>query len=155
MSIQSLSRSIRLCIRSEAMVAEIRLLTYARKVMLASVAFLAGLIGFAFFNLALFEYLQSLWGPIGAPLAIGLGNIVCAAGFLLWAKMVKPGPELALAEDLRNLAGSELESQFHSQSESSSILNSLSGANGASVVRLLVPTVISIITAMQRPKQAK
>lgn len=137
------------------MVAEIRLLTYARKVMLASVAFLAGLIGFAFFNLALFEYLQSLWGPIGAPLAIGLGNIVCAAGFLLWAKMVKPGPELALAEDLRNLAGSELESQFDSQSESSGILNSLSGANGASVVRLLVPTVISIITAMQRPKQAK
>jgi hypothetical protein len=155
MGIQSLTRSIRLCIRSEAMVAEIRLLIYARKVMLASIAFLAGLIGFAFFNLALFEYLQSLWGPIGAPLAIGLVNLVCAAGFLLWAKMVKPGPELALAEDLRNLAGSELESQFQSQPEGNGILNTLSGTSSASVVRLLVPTVISIITAMQRSKQAK
>ncbi len=143
-----MTRSIRLCIRSEAMVAEIKLLTYARKIMLASLAFLVGLIGFAFMNLALFEYLQSLWGPIGAPLAIGLGNIVCAAGLLLLAKMVKPGPELALAEDLRNLAGSELESQFQSQSESS-------GVNSSSVVRLLVPTIISIVSAMQRSKQAK
>jgi hypothetical protein len=152
MSIQTVTRAIRLSIRSEALVAEIRLLTYARKVMLASLAFLAALIGFAFINLALFEYLQSLWGPIATPLAIGLGNIVFAALILLAAKLVKAGPELAMAEEIRSLSGNALESELQPRQIASGVLGALTNGNDASMVRLLVPTVVSIVSAMRRAK---
>lgn len=155
MSIQTITRAIRLSIRSEALVAEIRLLTYARKVMLASLAFLAALIGFAFINLALFEYLQSLWGPVATPLAIGLGNIAFAALILLAAKLVKPGPELAMAEEIRSLSGRALEAEFQPGQAATGVLGALTNANDASMVRLLVPTVISIINAMRRSKEAQ
>jgi hypothetical protein len=153
LSIQTIARAVRLTIRSEVLVAEIRLLTYARKLMLACLALLAAFIGFAFVNVALFEFLQSLWGPMMAPLVIGLGNIVFAGVIVVAAKMVKPGSELAMAEEMRNLSESALESEFRPNHINGGMLGSLAAARDGNLVKLLVPVVVSIISSMRRSKE--
>jgi hypothetical protein len=153
LGIQTIARAVRLTIRSEVLVAEIRLLTYARKLMLACLALLAALIGFAFVNVALFEFFQSLWGPIIAPLAIGLGNIVFAGVIVVAAKMVKPGPELAMAEEMRNLSETALESEFQPNHFNDGMLGSSAAARNGNLVKLLVPVVVSIISSMRRSKE--
>jgi hypothetical protein len=153
LSIQTIARAVRLTIRSEVLVAEIRLLTCARKLVLACLALLAAFIGFAFVNVALFEFLQSLWGPMMAPLVIGLGNIVFAGVIVVAAKMVKPGSELAMAEEMRNLSESALESEFRPNHINGGMLGSLAAARDGNLVKLLVPVVVSIISSMRRSKE--
>ena len=138
MNIQGFVRNARLCVRSEALIAEIRLRTLARKMILTSFAVLTALMGLAFINMALFVYLQSMWGPVWTPLAIGLANFALAALALLAAMLVRPGPELAMAEEMRKLSGSSLE-----------------GASDSNIARLLIPAVISIVSAMRHRGDTK
>ena len=101
MNLQSLARNARLYARAEGLVAEIRLRQLARKFALSVFAVAIALLGLVFVHIALFNYLESAWGPMWTPLALGLANLALAGPVLLFASTAKPGPELAMAEDLR------------------------------------------------------
>ena len=108
MNLQSLARNARLYARAEGLVAEIRLRLLVRKLVLSLLAVAFALLGLVFVNMALFNYLVSAWGPVWTPLALGLVNFALAIPVLLIAASAKPGPELAMAEDLRKAAGAAL-----------------------------------------------
>jgi hypothetical protein len=154
MNIQNIARSARLYARSEAMVAEIRMRAYGRKLAFTSLAVLTSVMGLAFLNLAAFLYLQSLWGPVWTPLAIGLANFAIAALALLAAFSARPGPELALARELRKLSSTALEEEFHAAHSVGGLLGALAGGSEAKIAQLLLPAVISIVSSLGRKKAA-
>jgi hypothetical protein len=148
MNLQSLARNARLYARAEGLVAEIRLRLLVRKLVLSVLAVAVSLLGLVFINIALFNYLVSAWGPVWTPLALGLVNFALAVPVLLIAASAKPGPELAMAEDLRKAAAAALEEDFHGGQG----LGSLAGESNAA--RLLIPTIGLIIGALRRKKPA-
>ncbi len=148
MNLQSLARNARLYARAEGLVAEIRLRLLVRKLVLSVLAVAVALLGLVFVNIALFNYLVSAWGPVWTPLALGLVNFALAVPVLLIAASAKPGPELAMAEDLRKAAAAALEEDFHSGQG----LGGFAGESNAA--RLLIPTIGLIIGALRRKKPA-
>lgn len=152
MNLQSLARNARLYARAEALVAEIRLRLLARKLVLSVLAVAVALLGLVFVNIALFNYLESAWGPVWTPLALGVANFALAIPVLLIATSAKPGPELAMAEDLRKAAGAALEADFQAGQGLAGTLSSFAGDSNAA--RLLIPTIGLIIGALRRKKPA-
>ncbi len=152
MNLHSLAMNARLYARAEGLVAEIRLRLLARKLVLSVLAVAIALLGLVFVNIALFNYLESAWGPVWTPLALGLANLALAIPLLLIAAAAKPGPELAMAEDLRKAAAAALEADFLA---GQGLVGTLSGFAGESnAARLLIPTIGLIIGALRRKKPA-
>ena len=108
MNIKNVARSARLYARSEAMVAEIRLRSYARKLGFTALAILTAVMGLAFLNLAAFLYLQTFLGPVMTPLVIGVVNFLIAGLALTLALLAHPGADLEMAKDLRSVASRSL-----------------------------------------------
>jgi hypothetical protein len=152
MNIHNIARNARLYARSEAMVAEIRMRNYGRRLAFTSLAVLTVIMGLAFINLAAFQYLQSLWGPVWTPLAIGLANFVIAGAALLIAAAARPGPELALAKDLCKLSSGALEAELQTLPAAGGVLGALGSGSEATIARLLLPAVISIVSSLGRRK---
>ena len=154
MNIKTVMQSARLYARSEAMVAEIRLRVATRKIAFITLGILTGVMGLAFINVAAYIYLQTLLGPVWTPLAIGLANFAIAAIAVALAISAHPGPELAMAKELRNAASSALEDEFQTASPLGSLAGALGGGSDSRFVSLLLPAVISIISALSKRKAA-
>ena len=151
MNLQKLSRDVRLAVRGEMLVVQAKLAFNMRRAVIAALALLFAGLGFVFVNMGLFAFLSPSWGPVWTPAGLGLINIALALAALGYAAAMKPGPELALAEEIRNMAGSEVETDIRSAS--------LAGALGAGIDRpaaaLLVPAVSAIVGALARRRKAK
>ncbi len=150
MNIQSLAKSSQLYFRAEILVAEIKLRLYFRKLALAVFAVAVALMGLALLNLSLFRVLDTSLGPIWTPLILGLANFALALIAVLITVLAKPGPELAMAEDLRKLSAIAVEADF----QGGQILGGLLGGSSieAGAARLLIPALASIIGALRRRK---
>ena len=123
-----------------------------RKLVLSVLAVAVSLLGPVFVNMALFNYLESAWGPVWTPFALGLVNFALAIPVLLIAASAKPGPELAMAEDLRKAAAAALEADFQAGQGLSGTLSGFAGESNAA--RLLIPTIDLITGALRRKKPA-
>ncbi len=146
---QKLDEKARLCIRNETMIAEILVRNYVRKFALSCFAGLTVFVGLVFLNIALFTYLQTLWGSVWTPMAIGIGNFVLAGLAIGLAILLKPGSEIDLAKDIRKLSVSTLEEELQSTQIASGLLGTLAGVKNSSVAKLLLPAVISIVSAVR------
>jgi hypothetical protein len=142
MTLQTVSRHIRLIARAELLTIQAKVAFVMRRTLLISLALLVAGIGVVFVNIGLFAYLSPLWGPVWAPMGLGLINIALALAALLAAAMLRPGPELVLAEELRSLAGESLEAE-------------LASATPLSLPGLLLPTVTTIVAAVKRHRKDK
>ena len=116
MNLNNLSRHVRLIIRGELLTVQAKLAFAMRRTLFAGLALLFAGLGLVFVNMGLFAFLTPLWGPVWTPMGLGLINIALALAVLAVAAVMKPGPELALAEEMRNLAGESLEAEFRSAS---------------------------------------
>ena len=67
MPLHSLARTLRLYIRSELLIGEIRLKTQMRKFSLTVLAALVGLMALVFLNIGAYQMLLAGWGPIWTP----------------------------------------------------------------------------------------
>ena len=153
MTITNVTRTARLYMRAELLTVQIRLRSEARRLVLVGFAGFLAVLGVGLINLALYAALQSIWGPVWTPLALGGLDIVLAAIALVAAALQKPGPELAMAEEMRTLAGNALEEQVHAGVPGASLLGGLTGDTSAA--RLLIPVVTTIIGALRKRKEAK
>lgn len=156
MSIHSTVRIVRLYLRSELLVGEIRLKLQLRKLSLLLFAALIVLMALVFLNIAAYQLLLANWGPIKAPLLLGLANILLAVILVLIAAFTTPGPDLAAARELRDLTSETLESELKSNPAAAAIgsLTGINGLNGWDSARFLVPIISSIIHSLRRRKAA-
>jgi hypothetical protein len=153
MSIANVTRAGRTYLRAEMLVARIRMRAEAQRLLLTAMAAVLGLMGLCFINIALYAALSAQWGPVWTPLALGVLDIVLAAAALVIAAARKPGPELAIAEEMKAMAGAAVEEQAQAGIGAASLIGGLTG--GESSARLLIPLVTSLIGAIRRRKQAQ
>lgn len=152
MNMQNISRHARLLVRAELLAVQAKLGFALRRSVLALLALIFAGLGLVFVNIGLFAFLTPLWGPVWTPVGLGLINIALALAALLVAASMKPGPELALAEELRNVAGESLEAEIRSASLAGVLAG---GLDRAGMTSLLLPAVTSIIGALARHRKPK
>ena len=100
---------IRLLLRSELAIVQIRVRRTIHRSAHFIVAALFGLLALGMFNLAGFHYFSSTLGPAGAALVMGLINAALAAAIALLAGRAGPSDdEEQLALEMRDLAYTEL-----------------------------------------------
>ena len=104
MTLNNLSRHIRLIVRGELLMLQAKLSFAMKRSAFVGLALLFAGLGLVFINMGLFAWLLPLWGPVWTPAGLGLINLALAAVALAIATFVKPGPEMALAEEIRNMA---------------------------------------------------
>lgn len=151
MNITTLSRHIRLIIRGELLLLQAKLAFALKRSAFVGFALLFAGLGLVFVNMALFAWLSPLWGPVWTPAGLGLINLALAAGALAIAALVKPGPEMALAEEIRNIAAESMETEIRS----APLMGGLGGLGGGSMAGLVLPAVSTILGAMARRRKDK
>lgn len=152
MNLHNLSRHVRLIIRGEMLAVQAKLAFALRRTLFAGFALLFAGLGIVFVNIGLFAYLGPLWGPVWTPVALGLVNIGLAFAALALAAVMKPGPELALAEEIRNMAGEQLEAEIRAAPVGSALAG---GLDRSAMAGLLIPAVTSIVKALARRNKEK
>jgi hypothetical protein len=157
MSVHTLARTLRLYLRSELLVGEIRIKAQMRKVSLLLFAALIGLMALVFLNIAAYQMLLATWGPIKAPFILAIANILLAIILVVTAAFTRPGPDLVAAKELRDLTSATLESELKSNPAAAAI-GSMAGLNGLGSwdsARFLVPIISAIIRSLKRRKTSE
>ncbi|MCY0095348.1 hypothetical protein [Hoeflea ulvae] len=154
MSVHTIVRILRLYLRSELMVGEIRLKLQLRKFSLMIFATLITLMALVFLNIATYQWLLAGWGAIHAPLILAVANIGLAVILVIIASFTSPGPDLAAAGELRDLTSATLENELKSNPASAAFgsIAGLNGFKGWDNARLLVPVISAIIRSLRRRK---
>jgi len=109
-----LVRNLRILWRTERLLAEIRLRQVMRRGSLLALAAVLGLFAVAMLNIAGYVYLAPLVEPTGAALLVAAADAIIAAFLALAALPQKPGPEVKVLEDLRDMALADLEAEAQS-----------------------------------------
>jgi hypothetical protein len=152
MNLQQLSRHVRLYARSMALIGEIRLMTQLRKSLLGLFAVGMAIFAIAMINLGLYNALESVWGNVWTPLGIGIANLVIAAIALLVASRLQHGPELRMAEELRDSVAADIESDLQSLRSFQGVGNLIGGTLENGTARLLVPLIGTVLAALRQRK---
>lgn len=156
MNLNNLSRHIRLIIRGEMLLIQAKLAFAMRRTAFMACALVFAGLGLVFVNIGLFAWLGPLWGPVWTPVGLGLINIALAAVALGLAATLKPGPEMALAEEIRNMATDALETEIRSAPLMGGLASGLSGGLDRSAISgLVLPAITSIIGALARRRKEK
>jgi hypothetical protein len=148
MNFNNLSRHIRLILRGELLLLQAKLAFAMKRSAFVGLALLFAGLGLVFVNIGLFAWLQPLWGPVGTPVGLGFVNLALAAAALAIAAAVRPGPEMAMAEEIRNMAAESIETEFKSAPL-------MGGINGGSMAGLVLPAISTIIGAMAKRRKDK
>jgi hypothetical protein len=150
MNIPSLVRNLRIYVRAEVIAAESRLGARLRQTGWIAVALALLVMALVMANIALFAALSPVLGPVWTPLSLALGNLVLALAFVMVAVVVRPGPELALAEDLRRASAQAIEDDLHARS---GVFGGLGGQMmSAGAAQMLVPTLSLVVGTLKRKK---
>lgn len=148
MNFNALSRHIRLIMRGELLLVQAKLAFAMKRSAFVGFALLFAGLGLVFLNIGVYAWLLPLWGAVWTPLGLGLINLALAAAALAIAAVVRPGPEMALAEEIRNMAAESIETEIRSAPL-------MGGLGGGSMAGLVLPAVSTIIGAMARRRKDK
>lgn len=151
MNLNNLSRHIRLIIRGELLLVQAKMAFAMRRSVFVAFALLFAGLGLVFLNMGLFAWLSPLWGPVWTPVGLGLINVALAAAALALAAFMKPGPEMALAEEIRNMAAESIETEIRA----TPLMGSLVGAERTAVAGLILPAITAIIGSLARRRREK
>jgi hypothetical protein len=108
---ETLVRNLKLLLKSDRMLAEIRLKLVAQKIILFVLAGLAGLFALGMLNMAVFFAIQETLGSAIAALLVGLGNLLLAGILLLVVQRLDTGPEARVVEEVREMVLADIEAE--------------------------------------------
>jgi hypothetical protein len=109
-----LVKNLRILWRTERLLTEQRLRQIVRRVSLLTLAAVLGLFAVAMLNVAGYLYLVPLVEPTGAALVVAAADAVVAALLALAGLPQKPGPEVRVLEEIRDMALTDLEAEARS-----------------------------------------
>lgn len=147
--------------RVDSLIVRIWLNVMARRFALFALAGLIAVFGLGMADLAGFYQLQASLGPIWAATLVALADFVVAAIIALGARHVKPGPEIDLAMDIRNMALKSLQADARDleasakalaqqiQDAKHTISSFVSNPLDAAAQKLLIPAVIAIVKGIR------
>lgn len=69
-------------------------------------------------NVAAYQYLSEIYSAAAAALLVSLSNALLAIAVMIAAVRIKPGPEVAMVQDIRDMALTELSGDINAAKES-------------------------------------
>ena len=153
MSIQNVVRSGRVYARTELLLAEMRLRSYARRAAFLAVGLGIALFGLGMLNVAAFLWLSETFGPVRTALGIAAVDFAVAAIAFAVGYTLKPGPELQMAEEMRAAALETVENEV-ARVQSAGVTGLVTGAVEIGAARLLLPTVSALLGGLRKKKPA-
>ena len=101
-------QKMQILLRAESAIFRIHMQTAARQILLFAVGIVLILLAVAMLNIAIFMVLSENYGREAAALLVCGINAVLAVAVILIAYRTKPGPEAAMAREIRDLAATEI-----------------------------------------------
>jgi hypothetical protein len=108
---ESLVRNLKIVMKSDRMLAEIKLKLIGQKIVLFIVTGLGGLFALGMLNMAVFFAIQEVYGSAIAALLVGLGNLFFVGILLFILQRLDTGPEAKIVEEVREMAIADIEAE--------------------------------------------
>ena len=99
---------LRILFRAESTIRSARIRLATRQATLASIGLVLALLALGALNLGIYLSLEPLLGSANAAFGLAAGNGVLALILVITAGRLKPGSEVAMAEEIRDMAMNEL-----------------------------------------------
>lgn len=163
--IEHLVRDLQLLRKADLLIGKIWLEMFARRLGLSILAALIAVFGLGMANLAAYNALQPPIGPIWSAAAVALADILIAALVLQLASSARPGPEIDMAFEMRQMAldamredAGDLKRAVDTiASEVRAVKNNVTAVIhnplDAAAEKLLVPAVLSIVKGLRSKKE--
>ena len=141
-ALDTVSRHVKLLVRAETMILEVRLRALAQRSVLFVTAGVIAAIGLAMLNVAAYVGLASVWGNAWAALALAAVDFVIAAALAFFA--------------MRNLKASELETatELRDQALETLALDARMAAFAGSASLVILPMIVGLVRKFRKPKDA-
>ena len=151
MNSDKIIRDLRVLIRAQSVIAEIKLNHLAARSGLMAVAALIGIFGLAMLDLAVYFELEPRMGRVGAAAIVGVGDLILAAILFVVASRVKPGRDLELAHEIQKSAINALASDAREiESDIRGITNMVRHPLDSAVPGLIMPLASMLIKALRK-----
>jgi hypothetical protein len=109
---EHLARSLKMVWQSERLLRENEIRLTLQKAQLSALAGLVGIFGLVMVSLAVFFLLVPHLGHSLAALGVGGIDLVLAILLMVWARGLKPAPELGLVKEVRDMALADVEEEL-------------------------------------------
>lgn len=149
MNTENVTRHLRVLMRANRLIGEIRLRHVLAKSGANAFAGVIGAFGLLMLGLAGFFALEQVWGPIIAALVVGIANLALAGVLMLWARRLQPSRDIELATELHKAALDGLISEV--QTLTRPLRNPLDSA----VPGMVLPLLGTLIGALRRRGKSK
>ena len=161
-------KKLQVLVRSETAIQRINLQTVARQTILYAVGIILILLAVAMLNVAIYKGISEDYGEVTGALIVAVLNGILAAVLMIIANRTKPGPEAAMAKEIRELALTEINADVHKIEQNLNDFKSdvqrirsgfggLIGGGGGSSFSLLnfAPLLEILISALSKAKSKK
>jgi len=105
-----LVQNIRILWRAESMLGNVRMHSLLKRSNVLIYQTIVGGLGIAMLNVAGFFALRPAWEASGAALIVASIDLVVALALAAYGRTIKPGPEMEMLTEVRDMALEELES---------------------------------------------
>lgn len=154
MRIDSLVQSLKVLIRVDSVIADLKFRARLSQIALMAIALVVGAFGLIMLGFAGYQFLKDLWGPVLAALTIAGASFVLTILLVLIAGAQKPGKELQLAQELHATALDALITEAKSATGDLTLAgNLLRGRFDTSLLGLIGPLATLLLRALKRKNE--
>ena len=159
-------KKIQVLVKCETAILQINLQTVARQIILFAVGIVLILLAVAMLNVAIYVAISEHYGQVAGALIVAVINGLLAVALMGVANRTKPGPEAAMAKEIRELAITEINSDVEKVGQNLNDLKTdvhrirsgfsgLMGGGGGSSLSLLnlAPLLDILISALRKSKK--
>jgi len=151
MNTDSIMRNLRVLLRAQSIIAEIKINHLAARTGVMAVAALIGVFGLAMLDLAVYFSLEPEWGRVGAAAAVGIGDVILAVVLFMIASRLKPGRDLELAQEIQKSALDALANDARAvEAEIRGLTRIVRNPLDAAVPGLIMPLASMLIKALRK-----
>jgi hypothetical protein len=139
--LDAVTRHVRLLVRAETLILEVRLRALAQQSLLFATAGVVAAIGLAMLNVAAYVALEPLWGGLWTALAMAAADFIVAAVLAFVATRNPKAADLDMANQLRDQALETL------------ALDARMAAFAGSASMVVLPMILGLIRRFRKPKE--
>ena len=110
---ERLMRSLRIFWRSERLLVEYQLKQGTQRIQFNALAALVAVFGLAMLSVAAFFAIDPYWGHALAALTIGGVDLLLAVVLTLYARSLRPTPEVEMVREVRDMAIGDMEHELN------------------------------------------
>ena len=159
-------KKLQVLVKIESAIQRVNLQTVARQIILFAVGIVLILLAVAMLNVAIFVAISGHYGQVAGALIVSVINGLLSVALMVVANRTKPGPEAAMAREIRELAITEINSDVEKAGQNLNDLKTdvhrirsgfsgLMGGGGGSAFSLLnlAPLLDILISALSKSKK--